>query len=111
MTLIQLDFEIKHNDWGSSCLPIDLKFELPWPPPPKVVEQGTLVWELSCPFACSMTSLGTIICLFCLVPSDITGHHLLTCALHFKFRIPDWRTLLHDFEFSFFDIVNKLEAS
>ena len=62
----------------------------------KVMEQGTLVWELSCPFACSMTSLGTI-CLFCLVPSDVTRHHLLSCALHFKFTIPDWRTLLHDF--------------
>ena len=36
-------------------------------------------------------------CLFWLVPSDIARHHLLSCALHFKLTIPDWRTLLHDF--------------
>ena len=38
-----------------------------------------------------------LICLFWLVPSDITQPQLLSYALHFKFTIPDWRTLLHDF--------------
>ena len=47
-----------------------------------------------------------LICLFWLVPSDVTQHQLLSYALHFKFIIPDWHTLLHDF--GIFDIT-KIE--
>ena len=52
---------------------------------------------------CQVTSLGTIIGLFCLVPSDVTWHHSakefskLSCALHITLRFPDKHTLLHDF--------------
>ena len=54
---------------------------------------------------CQVTSLGTIIGLFCLVPSDVTWHHSakefskLSCALHITLRFPDKHTLLHDFAY------------